>query len=96
VDDVGVGRVGCAVGRAIGIGIVRERRFELRDAEDSDRIERVSMKLSSLADGGGGGGMFSNVRGRFVSPLRCAPPPHWPTRGDGAGAGASIASSRVL
>ena len=46
-EDVGVGREEGAVGRAMGIGIVRDNRFELRDAPDSEVMERVSMTLSS-------------------------------------------------
>lgn len=43
VDEVGVGRVGSALGGAMGKGRVRERRFELRDTEDSERMDRVSL-----------------------------------------------------
>lgn len=93
LDDVGVGREDGAVGRAIGIGMVRDSRFELRDATDSDLVERVSMTLSSSIRGGSGGAS-SAMRGRFVS--LCSLPPHCAIGVAWAGNDASIASSRLL
>lgn len=47
VAEDGTGRVGNALGGAIGKGRVSERRFEFRETEDSERIDRVSLTSSA-------------------------------------------------
>lgn len=94
-EDVDVGREGDAQGRAMGIGIVRDSRFELRDAPDSDLMERVSMTLSS-SDRGGTAGAPSDVRGWSALLPACPLTPHWGTARSGMRAGASMASWRLL
>lgn len=54
--DVGVGREGSLVGRAIGS--VSESRFALRDAVEVERDWRVG-EAASAPEGSGGGGMAS-------------------------------------
>lgn len=75
VDEVGVGREEGALGRAIGIGIVNERRFELRDVTDPERMERVSMALPSSVIDQGVGGTGSDICGWLVTWCLCVPPP---------------------
>ena len=76
VDEVGVGRVEGPVGRLIGMGMVSERRFELREVTEPERMERVSMALSSSVKDGGGGGLGSDRRGWLVSAFLSSLPPH--------------------
>jgi hypothetical protein len=45
VDD-GAGREGLLVGKFIGIGSVRESLWGLRDADEPERTERVSIEPS--------------------------------------------------
>jgi len=62
VDDVGVGRVGNAVGGAMGS--VNDSRLVVREADDAERVDRVSTSSSGskeAATGGGGGGMASEL-----------------------------------
>ena len=96
LDEVGVGRDEGAVGRAMGIGIVRESLFEFRDATESDLIERVSMTLSSPVTDGDGGFASSETRSRPVRLSSCTLPPHCDAYGACSDVEASMTPSRLL
>lgn len=64
VVEMGVGREGALVGRAMGS--VRDSRFEFREAEERDRVERAPKEEGgeSKAMSVGGSGVVSEREGR--------------------------------
>lgn len=78
-DDVGVGREEMLVGSAMGS--VKESRFAFRDADDAERMERVS----DVSFVGGGGGIVVDVATSTFVDTFC---PAWspsPSREEGVG-----------